>query len=218
MTVEQRPRNANAELNERRREQITDAARRVMARNGVERTRIIDVADEANVSAGMIQHYFRSRDDLIAATFQRFLDQSKVAWTAAIEAESDPTSKLRALLRTAVGLHMPAVALYTMWIELNAVGTRNARLNELAAAGWGDWLADFETIIADGVEAGAFAPNGSPRDVAVRLVALMDGLSMHVAQHRFGMTALDMYRHVTAAAALDLSVPVDALTDRSLLP
>lgn len=52
---------------DRRRAQILDAAVRVMARDGVERFSLEEVAREAGVAATLPRHYFKSRIGLLAA-------------------------------------------------------------------------------------------------------------------------------------------------------
>ena len=60
------PRVSQEHLDARRR-QILDAARRCFVRNGFHATSMQDVLSEANLSAGAVYRYFRSKDDIIAA-------------------------------------------------------------------------------------------------------------------------------------------------------
>lgn len=50
-----------------RRKQILDAARRAFVRNGFHATSMQDILREADLSAGAVYRYFRSKDELIAA-------------------------------------------------------------------------------------------------------------------------------------------------------
>ena len=52
-----------------RRDEILAAAATVMARMGFERMRLRDVATEAGVSIGLLQHYFETREQLGRETF-----------------------------------------------------------------------------------------------------------------------------------------------------
>jgi len=54
-----------------RRDQVVDAAFRVIARDGLAGTSMRAVAQEAGCTIGLINHWFTSRDDLIEATFDR---------------------------------------------------------------------------------------------------------------------------------------------------
>jgi TetR/AcrR family transcriptional regulator, transcriptional repressor of aconitase len=50
-----------------RRRQILDAARRSFVRNGFHATSMQDILREANLSAGAVYRYFKSKDEIIAA-------------------------------------------------------------------------------------------------------------------------------------------------------
>ena len=51
---------------EERRRLIADALMRVAAEQGLESVSLRHVATQAGVSAGMVQHYFRTRDEMMA--------------------------------------------------------------------------------------------------------------------------------------------------------
>src|SRR5688500_3977534 len=54
-----------------RREEILDAAMRLIAQKGFTAVTVRDVAAEAGVVHGLLRHYFASRDELMAAAFER---------------------------------------------------------------------------------------------------------------------------------------------------
>ena len=56
---------SNPEHMDARRAAIIAATARVIVTNGVDSTRLADVAEEAGVSVGLIQHYFVTRDELL---------------------------------------------------------------------------------------------------------------------------------------------------------
>jgi AcrR family transcriptional regulator len=61
-------RDLQAEL---RRNQLLDIALALFAERGVENVSIKDLAAEVGVAPGLIYHYFRSKDELLVAVFQR---------------------------------------------------------------------------------------------------------------------------------------------------
>lgn len=54
-----------------RRNQLLDIALELFAERGVENVSIKDLATEVGVASGLIYHYFRSKDELLIAVFQR---------------------------------------------------------------------------------------------------------------------------------------------------
>src|ERR1700686_5698167 len=55
---------------EDRREQIIDAAMRVFAQKGFARATNKDIAHEAGITAGLIYHYFKSKEDLLGIVIE----------------------------------------------------------------------------------------------------------------------------------------------------
>ena len=49
------------------RQGIALAACKAVARNGIDATTMVHIAEEAGVTTGMITHYFRSKNDIIHA-------------------------------------------------------------------------------------------------------------------------------------------------------
>ncbi|MEN8906465.1 MAG: TetR/AcrR family transcriptional regulator [Clostridiales bacterium] len=60
------PRNKkqNLEIKDERREQILFAALKLFARRGIVATKVGDIAKEANISHGLLYHYFKSKDTI----------------------------------------------------------------------------------------------------------------------------------------------------------
>ncbi|MCA9793447.1 MAG: helix-turn-helix transcriptional regulator, partial [Candidatus Eremiobacteraeota bacterium] len=54
----------------RRREQLLDVAMALFAAEGVEKTTVGRIAAEANVSHGLLYHYFRSKEDVLHAVVE----------------------------------------------------------------------------------------------------------------------------------------------------
>jgi AcrR family transcriptional regulator len=82
-----------------RRTQIADALMRVAAAQGLEAVSLRHVAAEAGVSAGMVQHYFRTKDEMMTFAMDVVKDRNESRVTAAIAALG-PAPAPRLLLRT----------------------------------------------------------------------------------------------------------------------
>jgi AcrR family transcriptional regulator len=83
------PRVSQAHLDARRR-QILDAARRCFVRNGFHATSMQDVLGEANLSAGAVYRYFRSKDEIIAAIAGEAVAEVSGALHSAFDAADPP--------------------------------------------------------------------------------------------------------------------------------
>jgi len=82
-----------------RREQLLDAAQRVLLERGLRATTVADVAEAAGVAKGTMYLYYESKDDLLAALRARYLDQ-----VAAAVSQSSGKPVLERIRRMIVGL------------------------------------------------------------------------------------------------------------------
>jgi AcrR family transcriptional regulator len=80
-----------------RRDQIVEAAFRIIARDGLSGTSMRAVAKEAGCTIGLINHWFSSRDDLIEATFNQAIELGMID---AAEIATDPSSYFDAASRS----------------------------------------------------------------------------------------------------------------------
>jgi TetR/AcrR family transcriptional regulator, transcriptional repressor for nem operon len=82
-----------------KRERLIAAAMQLVHQQGIERTTLADIAKAADVPAGNVYYYFKTKDEVIAAVIDAHAQQVK-ATLAAIEAgHRSPRSRLKALVR-----------------------------------------------------------------------------------------------------------------------
>ncbi|QJW35601.1 TetR/AcrR family transcriptional regulator [Cellulosimicrobium protaetiae] len=87
-----------------RRAQITDAARRVIGREGLEAATFQAVATEAGVSVRLVQYYFGNKDGLLAATHRAVVDASAARFGAGGPAPRTPPTPYDVLRGVVVAL------------------------------------------------------------------------------------------------------------------
>ncbi|MEH1164288.1 TetR family transcriptional regulator C-terminal domain-containing protein [Micromonospora sp. CPCC 205539] len=89
-----------------RRTLIADALMRVAADQGLEAVSLRHVAAQAGVSAGMVQHYFRTKDEMMAFALSVVRERSQLRVTEAVaRLGAAPAPKL--LLRTMIAALLP---------------------------------------------------------------------------------------------------------------
>jgi AcrR family transcriptional regulator len=184
-----------------RRPEILAAAARVIAARGLDGTRLSDVAAEAGVSVGTIQHYFRTRHRLLAATFAFEADRAVDRWVAAGDGGADGWNQLLALIETV--LHRPTFReRWTRWLEFFAAAARDPAMRGEFPELYEQWRAPFRRAIEAGVETGAFRLRHDVEDVVDRSVALFDGLALQVLLDAPGMS-LDRMRDLLVVGLAD---------------
>jgi len=177
-----------------RRAHIIDALFRVIVRDGVGGVSLRQVAAEAQVTAGMVQHYFTSKDELMAfamASASSRYEQRIGASVAALGDSPAPGAVVRAVLanfipQSADELHDGRISL-----QFQAYAATRGDLSRSLQQGDAhlrEWLA---TLIAEVTGADAAAASAQ----AIGLLATAEGLGLTVLSA--GLSAPD------ALAALD---------------
>jgi AcrR family transcriptional regulator len=94
----------NRQSPEVRRRELIEATMRSIAKYGYSGTTIETICEEAQVSRGLINHHFGSKEELIRQSYKALRDEW-VAQTHGALAESyaEPEDKLRAMIRTSFG-------------------------------------------------------------------------------------------------------------------
>ena len=82
-----------------KRERLVTAAIQLLHQQGIERTTLADIAKVADIPAGNVYYYFKTKDDVIAAVIDAHSQQIK-SMLASIDARHrNPKSRLKALVR-----------------------------------------------------------------------------------------------------------------------
>jgi AcrR family transcriptional regulator len=85
----------DAELVEKRRAQIVRAATRLVARKGFGKTVVRDIADEAEISVGLVYEYVRSKEDILFLIWEHWARVWSDGLAAALASEGDVLSRLQ---------------------------------------------------------------------------------------------------------------------------
>jgi AcrR family transcriptional regulator len=159
------------------RDRVLRSAERLVAVRGFERVRLRDVAKEAGVSIGSLQHHFETRDGLLRETFLWSAGERVRIWATATDVEGDPWQRLTALLERAFDVDdFPLRA--TIWIEFCAAAARDHDVKAVMSELYEQWRGPLREAIKDGVEAGLFHPLAPIEDVVDILAAQIDGLEV----------------------------------------
>lgn len=166
---------------EQRRQQILRAAGRVIIQRGICDTRIVDIADVAATSTGLILYYFQTKDQLLAEALTHTEDEFYLEIFHRISRIDDPRDQLATLIAgscpdtAAEGVD----ADWTLWLELWARSLHDPVVARKRAALDRRWRSTIADVVRTGQRRGVFA-DIDPADFALELAALMDGLAVQV--------------------------------------
>ncbi len=92
------PDHAGATVAPTKRERLTESARQVLHRQGVESTTLADIAGAADVPVGNVYYYFKPKDELVEAAIAAHAEEIATR-LAALEKHRTPKARLRAFVR-----------------------------------------------------------------------------------------------------------------------
>ena len=162
-----------------RREQLLSAALRAIVDRGAASVRLRDIAAEAGVSIGALQHHFESRDEIVTQAF--LMRAAQVLAEAQDVAASGPDAwgSLESVIRYATtGEDRRRSA--AIWVEACAASHREPTVGEAVAEVDATWLALIADIVGRGVAADDFVPLLPVPQLTMAVGALIDGVELAV--------------------------------------
>jgi len=130
------------------------------------------VATRARIAPGLVLHYERSMDAVVADAFARIVRDELDEVIAGANAAPHPVARLAAVLDTLLGGSRSAVTM--IWVQSWALGTANPELAARVRDEMDAWHAAIrELIVACG------CPIDAPDAVTAQLIGMIDGLNAH---------------------------------------
>ncbi|KAK1179303.1 TetR family transcriptional regulator C-terminal domain-containing protein [Streptomyces sp. NBS 14/10] len=168
---------------EERRRQIAQALWRIAAARGLDGASLRDVAAEAGISLGQLQHYFTSKDDMIVFALGHIEQLAQRRIRARIEAlPGAPTPRvvLRETLAEMLPLDEASRTGYLVQVSYFIRAVNDERLRAHAQEGIADLRAFFADQLKAAIAQGEVSADRDPDREAALLIALTDGLSAAV--------------------------------------
>ena len=189
-----------------RRQEVVQAVFRIVAADGLERASLREVADEAELAVGSVRHYFASSEELLVHSFGVVVDRIVGRLTAAddrlgclLPGTADHHEAVLTLLGEVLPLDEERAVDACVWMAFkNAARTKPFlapeadRSHRAVAAIVGRLV--MELTAADGGQGAQSAQEAGPDQQrlvteAERLLATLDGLTMHALLQPEWMTA-----------------------------
>jgi len=158
-----------------RRQAVIDTFLSVVATRGVESASFRTVADEAGVSLGTVQHYFRTREDLLAATYGEVLRRIR-SRIKALEQDGDARERLQRVVHELLPLDPVRGDECAIHLAFAAVAPSRPALQELQSRALGELHDGIAQLV---LEAGAATDGEGALLLARAVTATADGLALH---------------------------------------
>lgn len=187
-------------------ELIIRTAYEVMSDRGVDRVALQEVADEADVSKGIILYHFKTKENLVLTTMRWVLTRVEARIREAIEQAERPEARIEAMI---AAIFVDAEAnrrFYLSYIELLDHAARFEPFSQLHATFQSIVNGLYAQVVREGVEDGVFDV-GDVDEAAAVIRALIDGLFLQWLQERDWEGTHARYRERTTDAILTYLEP-----------
>lgn len=166
---------------EQRRQLIADAVCRLTAELGIEAVSLRHVADQAGVSMGLVQHYFRSKDDMLMFAFRTLSERVEQRLRVAAAALQQPRGRplVRVLLAELLAVDGPARAEAPVWVAYLARAVVDPRVAAVLRENIDGLQAYLAGLLREAQEVGEIPPEVDTDQEAASLLAMVDGLMTH---------------------------------------
>lgn len=172
---------------EERRRELIEAVVRVIMRDGLERCTLRAIASESGYSGGVLAHYFEGKDDLLTAT----LELSHERIYARIASKLAPLHGLEAVREFVLdNLPLDDERMTETRLELVywARAQADANVLRIQRREAGRLRSILVEALDDARERGELAESEPLELIATRLLAFIDGVSLHALLHPERMT------------------------------
>ena len=162
---------------DQRRAELANAAWRVIIANGLDGTTTREIARESGYSAGVLSHYFQSKDDLLLEALRR--SHAVILRRLGELAERHVgLEALRMFCYDSIPLHDEQVRETYLEMSFWSRALVNAELREVQRSESGHWRGMLRRLVAGAQESGELSPE-DPDLVVDILASLIDGISVH---------------------------------------
>lgn len=177
---------------ERRRE-LLSAARRVIVRDGIDAATTRAIAKEAGYSNGVLAHYFTDKDEILLSALRQSHQRIRERLARKVEGVSG-LAALRELLLDNLPLDAERTQETRLEVSFWSRSLASERLAEVQRAEAADLRAAVRELLGQARAAGELAAEENLDDLTEHLLALVDGLSLHLLLYPDRLRRVDLER------------------------
>jgi len=176
-----------AEKQVARRNDVVQAALRVIARNGLENASFRAIAAELGCTVGVLTHYFPNREALMHLVLETVSDS--ISQTFEAHSRVRTIREFEALIAELLPLDVQSRTLWRIWLSFAVAANGVPALVQNHSDRYAQMIADIAKLLGALRDDGLLAPDLDVENEAEVLVCLMDGVGVHGALMPARMTA-----------------------------
>ncbi|WP_027943649.1 TetR/AcrR family transcriptional regulator [Amycolatopsis taiwanensis] len=182
-----------------RRETIARALWRVVEQRGIAHASVREVAQEAGISHGAVQHYFATREEMLVFAMDFASEQTSLRVAEGVRELGNsphPRDVLRVLLAEMLPLHPDARATSRMSAAYVLEALHNANIHARARDGLAQGRDLIEQIVRQAITDGHISPGRDPAtetNLLLTLTGLTPLIELNVIEPQEALAAVDQH-------------------------
>lgn len=160
------------------RQRLIDATLTSLAQRGYHRSTLKAIAETAGVTAGLVRHHFKSKDELMVAAYRHFVDTRADAYLSAADAAGpDPVKRLEAFTRSVLSLDTEGGERTRIWVNFLELAIMNSQVAAIRAVSHERYLREIGGCVTGifAARGDRLSPEGAQR-LASGINAIIDGV------------------------------------------
>ena len=149
-------------LSDIRRQQLSNAAYKVVSQKGYSNFTILDIAAEAGLSAGLVHYYFKDKQDLLLHLFKETQNNVRRRLLAELDKADEPLGKLNIFIEESFLLFEREKDYFSLLFEFWTEIHRNEDIGRMVRKLYQAYREEVSIILRDGVEKSVFQPMDIP--------------------------------------------------------
>lgn len=154
----------NQRIRDERREKIMAAATELFAHRGLAATKISDIAHAANMSLGLIYHYFENKEQLFTVLVEGAIKGLGELYQGVLEQEASPLDKIQKLSELMIKGLTHGPQLYMVVLQAVTSEAAPAELRQLVIESSNENARMLVELVKEGQAAGQFVA-GNPEEL-----------------------------------------------------
>jgi TetR/AcrR family transcriptional repressor of bet genes len=202
-------RRSTRETPEIRRKSLIQATMRSIAKYGYSGTTIEKICEEAQISRGLINHHFKTKEELINQSYKELCDEWEYhTHGMLLETYKEPEDKLRAMISMSFSPMLFKQEYLGIWVGFWSVIGKSPSLKKLNRTMYGQDREKYQLLFEEIATKRGIKINA--RRAAISLIALTDGLWLEWCLDPKGFTPEEAEASCVDFVARTFAVPEQA--------
>jgi AcrR family transcriptional regulator len=162
------------DIRKQRREQILDASSKVFAEKGVHDSRMDDIVEESGLSKGALYWYFKSKDEILIAIFERMFIREFNQLKTLANQDGCSTDKILSFIESTLKEIKQMQRLMPIAYEFMSLAFRRKFIRDSFKKYINTYVEELNPIIQQGIDSGEFRQVNS-QEIVIAIGAIIEG-------------------------------------------